>query len=125
MSQNIYREEIMDHYTHPQNAFRPSVFTHSWREKNVHCGDEITVYLNVDKNILQSIHYEAKGCAISIASASILSGALRGKLLAEIELLNGTSVLKFLEIDLTPSRLSCAYLAVEAIKKALFFQKGV
>lgn len=119
MSNALYREEILDHYQHPRHFGKPKRFTHSYSLNNTHCGDDITVYLVLKKDQVTEIYYQAKGCAISIASASILSAKLAGKTRTQILKLSSQKILKLLQMELTPTRSKCALLAPIAIKRAL------
>lgn len=116
---NIYQQAILDNYRNPQNSGKPDEFTHSAKFENTSCGDEITIYLKVDKDVVTGVHYEAQGCSISIASASMLSEELKGKTVSEINELDLNSVLDLLGIELTPTRLKCATLPLEAVKEAI------
>jgi len=87
--------------------------------RNTLCGDEIEVYLDVSDDIVKSIKFVAEGCAISIASASMLSTELVGKSLSEISELDEKFPVEILGVQLTPSRMKCAHLSLEAIQQAL------
>jgi len=119
---SLYREEILEHFEHPHNFGKPKVFSHSFGESNRHCGDKIQVYLTVDKQIVKSLHFEATGCAIFVYSASLLSDRLIGKSVREVLGLSTEKVLNLLHLKLTPTRLRCALLPIEAIKQALLIQ---
>lgn len=116
---NIYQENILDNYHHPQNSTKPTAYTHSFKLQNLSCGDEIEIFLTIKDNVVESVNYVAEGCAISIASASILSESLKGKTVAEIDSMKPADVMQALGIELTASRINCAYLPVQAIKKAI------
>lgn len=115
---NLYQQRILDHYHNPKNSGKPDKFTHTLKLENLSCGDVITVYLNIENDIVTDVHYEAEGCVVSIASASIISENLRNKTLEEIKKLDTEYVKKLLGIDLTTSRIRCANLALEAVQKA-------
>jgi nitrogen fixation NifU-like protein len=116
---NLYRQEILNHYQYPRNHQKPTNYSHSKSLSNAHCGDDITVYLEVKAKILKKIFYQVKGCAICVASSSILSEELRGKTVPEILKLSPVQVLRILKIKPTPTRAGCALLAFQAIKQAL------
>ena len=115
----LYREEILQHYQHPRNAGKPATFTHTAKKDNPFCGDEIEVFLMIDNGVIKDIHFVAKGCAISIASASMLSERLCGLRVKRVNELKTTNILKLMKIQLTPTRLKCALLPLEAIQTAL------
>lgn len=116
---NIYQEIILDNYHHPQNSGKPAQFTHTAKFQNPTCGDEIEVFLSVENDVIVEVHYLAEGCAISIASASLLSQQLPGTTLSQLELLSEDFMLKLLGIELTTSRINCAVLSLSAVKAAV------
>ena len=73
MSEDIYREIILDHYRNPRNKGRISDADVSFHDSNPLCGDEIDIHLKVEDNIVKDIKFEGRGCAISQASASMLT----------------------------------------------------
>lgn len=115
---NIYQQQILDHYHHPRNSGKPESYTNSAKLQNLSCGDEIEVYLDIKDGKVTAVHYEASGCAISIASASILSEELIGKSVAELTVLDAEFITDLLGIELTTSRLKCAHMALQAIQQA-------
>jgi nitrogen fixation NifU-like protein len=117
--EDLYQEEIINHYQNPQNQGRPKNFSQSFKLTNPLCGDEITVYLTVTDKILKAINYEAQGCAISIATASILSAALKNHTTNSIKQMTTEQLLAIIKIKPTPTRLKCALLPLEAIQKAI------
>lgn len=116
---NLYQEQVLDHYHHPHNYGKPENHSHFFTLENISCGDTVTVYLQAEKGVVESMHFEAEGCAISVASASMLSEAIVGKSIQSIEEMTIADIVEILGIDLTPSRQKCAVLALEATKKAL------
>lgn len=83
------------------------------------CGDSVTVTGRVDDNILKEICCISAGCAISTATTSLVTEQLLGRPISEIILLNGLYIRSLINLDLGPTRLKCALLGLEAIKKAL------
>ncbi len=80
---DLYQEIIMDHRRRPRNMGRPEDANRSAEGFNPFCGDRFTVYLTVNDGIISDIGFEGQGCAISTASASMLTEALMGKTTAE------------------------------------------
>lgn len=120
MSNNpLAREILAENYRHPQNTGKPEHFTHSHDLANRTCGDEITVYLNVKNDTLASVNYDARACALCIASASILSQELVNMPLTELAKWEETDVEKLLDSQLSISRVKCALLPLRAIQQAL------
>jgi nitrogen fixation NifU-like protein len=80
---DLYQEVIFDHYKHPRNFHALACANHVANGHNRLCGDQITVYLNVENGIIKDLSFEGTGCAISTASASLMTDALKGKKLSE------------------------------------------
>lgn len=76
---NLYQELIIDHGTDPRNHYVLNNCNHDAEGFNPLCGDKIHVYLHVENNIISDISFISKGCAISTASASIMSDSIKGK----------------------------------------------
>jgi nitrogen fixation protein NifU and related proteins len=83
----LYQEVILDHYKKPRNAKKPATANHHADGHNPLCGDKISVYLDVDHNRVKEIGFEGSGCAISTASASLMTDAVKGKSKEEVEAL--------------------------------------
>jgi len=81
---DLYQEVILDHGKHPRNHRHPPGANHQARGYNPLCGDQVTIYLETDaEGRIADVAFEGKGCAISIASASMMTEVLRGKTEAE------------------------------------------
>lgn len=115
----MYEEQILDHYHAPRNVGVIENPTGKVALSNPLCGDEITVYVKTDGDVVREIKYKATGCAISIASASMMSEVLLGKTKQEILDFDRDKLLELLGISLTPMRLKCALLSLEALQKAI------
>jgi nitrogen fixation protein NifU and related proteins len=81
----LYRDVILDHNRKPRNFGRLPPPAHSARGHNPLCGDQLTVYTALGGDRLEAASFEGSGCAISVASASLMTEAVRGKTSAEIE----------------------------------------
>lgn len=114
----MYHEQILEHYKNPLNfglLEHPSYQREEW---NPTCGDKFTFSIQVDEQgIVDQVGFSGEGCAISTASASLLSEAIKGKSLAEVLELKSKFVLDLLGIDLGPTRLKCALLPLQAITR--------
>lgn len=116
---DLYRERILDHYKNPRNFGKLEKADSKIKLSNPLCGDEVEVFVKFDKDKVKRITFEGKGCVISLASASILTEELKGKKKEEILSLDKDFMLKLLNIALSPNRLKCALLPLEAIQKAV------
>ena len=114
---DMYRDYILDHYKNTRNSGALPGATNSYHDTNPLCGDEITMYLKIGADDrVEDVAFNGKGCAISQASASILTDEVRGKTLDELRAIDRDHVLENLGITLTPARLKCALLSLKALK---------
>lgn len=81
----LYQEVILDHNSQPRNYRVLEPASHQANGFNPLCGDRVTLYLDVKDNVIRDISFQGNGCAISTASASILTETLKGKTLAEAQ----------------------------------------
>src|ERR1700722_16236158 len=87
---DLYQEVILDHSRHPRHFGALAEATHRGEGHNPLCGDRVTVYLPVDnEGRLADVSFEGRGCAISQASASLMTDLVRGRTLAEADALMG------------------------------------
>ena len=84
---DLYQEVVIDHSKNPRNFRRPEGANRSAEGMNPLCGDEITVHLKLAGDVIQDIGFQGAGCAISKASASLMTSALKNKTKAEAEAL--------------------------------------
>ena len=115
-----YQAQILDHYKHPHNRGTLDPATHRARESNPLCGDEISLTLRVDgANRIEDVRFDGEGCAISMASASILTDAVKGRSVEEAAALDKLAVLGSLGVPLSAVREQCALLPLRALQAAL------
>jgi len=116
---DFYREFILDHYKNPHNFGELAEATHRYHDTNPLCGDEITMFLKIGAgDRVEDVSFSGKGCAISQASASILTDEVRGKTLDELKAIDRDHVIENLGITLTPARVKCALLSLKTLKGA-------
>ena len=140
---SLYQEVILDHYKHPQHKGLNPVFTAQVHHVNTSCGDEITLNLNVENNVITSLTWDGQGCSISQASVSMLSDLLIDKSLEEADVIvksfselmasKGTSdgdpeiledAVAFAGVSKFPGRVKCALLGWMAFKDAAIQSQG-
>jgi nitrogen fixation NifU-like protein len=119
MDENIYVDFILEHYKNPKNFGTLEHAQVDEKGSNTSCGDEIELFLKINNNVVEDVKFYGKGCAISQASASILTELIKGKTLEELYNFKSEDLLKELGITLTPVRLKCALLSYEVLKKGL------
>jgi nitrogen fixation protein NifU and related proteins len=116
---DLYREHILDHYKNPRNYGDLPEATHHYHDTNPLCGDEITMFLKVGEDgRIDDVHFTGRGCAISQASASLLTEEIRGKTLDEAKAIDREHVLANLGITISPARVKCALLSLKTLKGA-------
>lgn len=116
---DIYAQNILDHYRNPRNfgsIKKPSV---SFRVTNPLCGDSIEFDLLIAKGRIHGAKFRGEGCAISQASASLLSEHIQEKKLRDILRLTFSDVQKFLGVPITERRKKCALLGLLAVQNSL------
>ncbi|MBU6423546.1 MAG: SUF system NifU family Fe-S cluster assembly protein [Chloroflexota bacterium] len=122
---DLYRENILDHYKNPRNYGELEGATHHYHDTNPLCGDEITMFLLVGEDgRIDDVHFTGRGCAISQASASLLTERVKGKTLDEVKAVDKDTVLEDLGITLSPARVKCALLSLKTLKAAAWGLTG-
>jgi nitrogen fixation NifU-like protein len=81
---DLYRDVILDHNKRPRNFGVLAPPAHHARGHNPLCGDQLTVYVELDGDVVKDVRFEGKGCAISVASASLMSEAVKGRRRADV-----------------------------------------
>ncbi len=113
---DLYRDYILDHYKNPRNFGELDPATHRYSDSNPLCGDELTMALRVVDGRVEDIRFTGKGCAISQASASMLTEQVKGKTLEEVRAIDRDDVLENLGITISPARIKCAMLSLKTLK---------
>lgn len=135
---DLYQEIILDHYKHPHNAHAMADATHIAEGHNPLCGDDIKVFLKIKEGRIVDVSFVGEGCAISKASASLMTDRIKGKTLSELkaestfvrEILNAQEDPKLNLEDVGdlaalsgvrqfPARIKCATLPWHAVEAAL------
>jgi nitrogen fixation protein NifU and related proteins len=117
LSDDIYREIILDHYRNPRNKGKLPGADVSIHDSNPLCGDEIDIHLKVDGDKIKDVKFEGRGCAISQASASMLTEMVMGKPLTSIRELSKDDILENIGLtSLGPARIKCALLSLKVLK---------
>jgi nitrogen fixation protein NifU and related proteins len=117
LSDDIYREIILDHYRNPRNKGKLSNADVSIHDSNPLCGDEIDIHLKIEEEKVKDIKFEGRGCAISQASASMLTEMIMDKPLTTVKGLTKEDVLENIGLmNLGPARIKCALLSLKVLK---------
>lgn len=112
----FYREHILDHYKNPRNFGRLENPDISHEENNPLCGDVVGMDFRVEDGVIEDIRFHGRGCAISQASASLLTERLKGMQLDEAKKINKDEVIGELGIEISPARIKCALLSLKVLK---------
>ncbi len=113
-------EVLLDHYKDPRNYGPLESPDISHEEGNPSCGDQIRIDIKLSGDVISEIHFSGKGCAVSQASASMLTEELKGKPLEAIKKIGKDEMLDLIGIEVNPMRLKCALLALKAAKIGAF-----
>lgn len=120
MNADIYGEIILDYYRNPLNFGKlenPNIVS---RDANPLCGDVVEIQLKLDKSKIADVKFNGQGCAISKASASMLTEFIKGKTLYDIIKISKGDILDLLKIELSPIRIKCALLPLKALKLGVY-----
>ncbi|MBI2136440.1 iron-sulfur cluster assembly scaffold protein [Candidatus Woesearchaeota archaeon] len=136
-AEDMYRENIMDHFKNPRNhgiIKNPDI---GFADNNPLCGDEIGITVKLktekikDKNgneeikeEIAEIKFNGKGCAISQASTSMLTEQVMGMKLKDVKKMKNNDVIKNLGIPLQPIRVKCALLGFKVLEAGIFLYEG-
>jgi len=115
----LYREQILEHYKRPHNFGRVDEPDLEFEDNNPFCGDEqhVTIRLDEDGRVAE-VKFEGKGCAISTAATSMLTDELTGLTRDELVTLPKEKVLDLLGIEISATRMKCALLGLKVVKGA-------
>lgn len=115
----LYREQILDHYKRPRNFGVLENPDLEYEDSNPFCGDQqhVTIRLD-DQDRVAEVRFEGQGCAISTAATSLLTEELAGMSREELLKLDKQVVLDLLGIDISATRMKCAMLGLKVIKSA-------
>jgi len=116
MADQMYREYILDHYKNPRNFGRLEDADISHEENNPLCGDVVGMDIKTRDGVIDDVRFHGRGCAISQASASLLTERLKGMSLDDAREIGKQDVLEELGIEISPARLKCALLALKVLK---------
>lgn len=120
MAESLYREIILDHYRNPRNRGTLDPADYSAEDTNPLCGDEVHIDVRVADDHVSEIKFSGRGCAISQASASMLTELVQGMTLEEAKALTKEDLLDELGIPVSPARLKCALLSLKVLKAGLY-----
>ena len=119
--EDMYRENILDHYQNPRHYGTLEDPDISYEDDNPLCGDVIRLDIKLDdEGRISQVAFSGEGCAISQASASMLTEEILGKTLDEVKQMSKDDILEMLGIQLGPVRLKCALLSLKVLKAGAY-----
>ena len=116
---SMYREHILELYKSPSNFGILENATSEATEYNSICGDEITVQLLIKNKKISNVKFSGSRCVISLVSSSLLTDKLKGMRIKDAMNLEKKDILGLLKVPIISSRIKCALLPIQAMKKAL------
>ncbi len=116
---DLYRDYILEHYRRPHNFGVLEDPTVRYEGANPLCGDRITMMLGIHDGVVGDVAFTGRGCAISQASASLLTDEIKGKPVAEVEKITPEDLLDLIGVEISPARLKCALLSLDTVAHAL------
>ncbi|MFC7323421.1 Fe-S cluster assembly sulfur transfer protein SufU [Halorubrum rutilum] len=126
LGSDMYRQQILDHYKNPRNygELEEPDFTHVG--ENPSCGDTIRMDVDLDEagETIEAVRFTGDGCAISMASASMLSERLHGMAVAELHEMDTDDVTEMLGVDISPMRVKCAVLGRQVAQDGSKIHRG-
>ena len=120
MADSIYREIILDHSKNPRNKRKLDPADFTYEAVNPLCGDEVRIDVRVNDGHVAEIAFSGRGCAVSQASASILTEMVEGMSIDEVKQITKDDLLEEIGIPVSPARLKCALLSLKVLKAGLY-----
>ena len=124
LDDQFYREYILDHYKNPRNFGRLEAADISHEEYNPLCGDMVGMDFRMLDGVIQDVRFHGRGCAISQASASLMTERLKGMRVEDARKISKEDVLGELGIEISPARLKCALLSLKVLKVGAYGLAG-
>lgn len=117
---DLYRENILEHYQNPSNYGTIDEPDITYEDTNPLCGDRIRIDVKIQDGKIAEIKFSGRGCAISQASASILTEMVAGEDLETVRGLSAQDILDELAIPISPARVKCALLGLKVLKSGAY-----
>lgn len=116
---DIYKENILEHYKSPKNFGSLIKPTYSGSFSNPLCGDSIIVDIILKNNSIKNIKFRGDGCAISVASSSMLFEYLKGRSVKDLRKIDKSFLEKLINVKISEGRIKCLMLPINALNKIL------
>jgi len=116
---DLYREQIVDHYKNPRNFGELDDATVKVRETNASCGDMVEWVMKIDGGKVKEVRFKGLGCAISTAAASMLTEKVKGKRIGDLGKISDEDMVELLGVKINLGRIKCVTLPLKAMQKAV------
>jgi nitrogen fixation protein NifU and related proteins len=120
----LYRENILDHYKNPRNQGVIERADAEAEGQNPLCGDEVAIFVALDGDKIEDVRFRGRGCAISQAATSMLTEMVKGRTASDVAAMTREEIQEEVGIPLSPVRLKCALLGLGVLKVALNRARG-
>ena len=117
--EEIYKENILDHFKNPRNFGEIKICEICHSELNPTCGDMVKIFVKLKNGNIKEAKFKGNGCAISMASASMLTEKIKGRNLKEVKKMSEREIHEMLGIHLGPVRLKCGMLSLKTLLKGI------
>ena len=121
---SLYKEIVLDHYKNPHNFGTLDPADYTAEDSNPLCGDQIRMDLRVEDGTVTDVKFTGRGCAVSIASASILTDMVLGRPLEEVRQISQEDLLDEIGIPVSPARMKCATLGLTVLNMSLALKEA-
>jgi nitrogen fixation NifU-like protein len=121
---SIYKEIVLDHYKNPHNFGTLDPADYTAEDSNPLCGDQIRMDLRVEDGVVSDVKFSGRGCAVSMASASILTDMILGQPLEEVRRISKDDLLDEIGIPVSPARMKCATLGLSVLNLSLALKEA-
>jgi nitrogen fixation NifU-like protein len=116
---DLYSENIIDHYQHPRNFGELKCPTHQSRGANASCGDALELQIRIDRGLIAEVAFKGVGCALSTAAASMLTEKIKGKTIDEVKKIGDEQMIAMMGIEISATRIRCVTLPLTVLQKMI------
>lgn len=124
LAEDMYQENILEHYKNPHNYGYLTNPTVCMKDNNPFCGDVIEIHMILKDGIIEDVKFRGHGCAISQSAASMLTDRIKGKHIDEVKEMKKEDIIEMLGIELSAVRLKCALLSLKVAKLCIYRAEG-
>jgi len=121
---SLYKEIVLDHYKNPHNFGELDPADYTAEDSNPLCGDQVRMDLRVEDGIVTDVKFSGRGCAVSMASTSILTDMIKGRPLDEVLQITKDDLLEEIGIPVSPARMKCATLGLNVLKLSVALKEA-